>query len=192
MKARENPFAMHHVERLRYRLEDIDWGWIDRRFEALGRRGAVVGPHGSGKSTLVRELVRRWSAAGWSVRMLRLSEDAPQFASGVLEGRLARITGRDIIVLDGAEQLSWWGWRQFLRKTRQAGGLLITVHRPARLPTILECRTSPRLLEALIHDLVPGCGLPAGVGLRDLFDRHHGNLRDAIRELYDQFAARSA
>ncbi|HSN54305.1 MAG TPA: hypothetical protein VLT32_06515, partial [Candidatus Sulfomarinibacteraceae bacterium] len=98
--------------------------------------------------------------------------------------RLPAALGPDhAILLDGAEQLGWWGWRQVRRATAVAGRLVITSHRPGRLPTILECRTSPGLLAELVRELDPAIG--DTVDLEALFHRHHGNIRLCFRELYD-------
>jgi hypothetical protein len=71
-------------------------------------------------------------------------------------------------------------------RTRRAGGLVITSHRPGLLPTLFECTTSPELLAEIVGEL-SGADLEAG----ELYERHRGNVRDALRELYDRWAGRS-
>ena len=90
--------------------------------------------------------------------------------------------------LDGAEQLGTVAWRRFRWQTRRAGGLIIATHTPGRLPTLIECTTSVGLLERIIHRLAPD-GLDAESPAAELFARHRGNIRDALRELYDVYAA---
>jgi hypothetical protein len=85
--------------------------------------------------------------------------------------------------LDGAEQLGRVGWWSFLRKARRARGLVITSHRAGLLPTLVECETSAPLLREIVECLHPG--RPA---IDLLFDRHGGNVREALRELYDLHA----
>ena len=68
----------------------------------------------------------------------------------------------------------------FLRKARRARGLVITSHRCGLLPTLVECETSAPLLREIVETLHPG---QPEVDL--LFDRHRGNVREALRELYD-------
>ena len=70
-------------------------------------------------------------------------------------------------------------------RTRRAGGLVITSHRPGLLPTLFECETSPELLAGIVGELA-GSEVEAG----ELWARHRGNVRDALRELYDQWAGR--
>jgi hypothetical protein len=61
----------------------------------------------------------------------------------------------------------------------------VTSHRPDLLPTLHECRTTPELFEAIATELGGEKALQAASGL---FVRHRGNLRDALRELYDVYA----
>lgn len=103
--------------------------------------------------------------------------------------RARQVDLRTIILLDGAEQLSRWQWFRLRRQTRQAAGLVITDHAPGRLPTLLECRTSPELLSEIVSELLGdearGCFPRAEKLLRD----HRGNIRDVLRALYDERAA---
>jgi hypothetical protein len=91
-------------------------------------------------------------------------------------------------LLDGAEQLSWPRKRTLLRTTRHGGGLIVTTHRAGLLPTLYQCRTSPQLLGGLLEELEPQYAT-SEAELGALFRRHHGNVRNALRELYDQTAS---
>lgn len=185
--ARRNPFRVRRVLALRYRLDD-GWEPLLERLAGLGHRGALVGPEGSGKTTLLEDLEERLAAQGWRILRLRLSRerrrlDGEQWRS--LEGA----GPEDLITVDGVEQLPWWGWRRLERLSRRAGGLVITSHRPGRLPVLRRHRTSPGLLAELVADLV---GHQRAQALRPeldrLFEAHRGNLRDCLRSLYDRWA----
>ncbi|MCU0915380.1 MAG: hypothetical protein MUC88_12565, partial [Planctomycetes bacterium] len=58
---------------------------------------------------------------------------------------------------------------------------------PGLLPTLLECSTSPALLETIVDELQPHPVTPVR-SLNDLYERHQGNLRECLRELYDLYA----
>jgi hypothetical protein len=75
----------------------------------------------------------------------------------------------------------------YVRRARRARGLVITSHRTGLLPTLVECETSVPLLRAILDDLHPE---HVGDSAEDLFTRHRGNVRDALRELYDVCASR--
>jgi hypothetical protein len=190
MKARDNPFAVDRVLRVRYELSDVALSQLAARFETLGYRAAIVGPHGSGKTTLLEDLEAPLARRGFRVVCVRLDADHPRFGPGVLASLSAHLNARDIVCIDGAEQLAWPSWMMVRWRTRRAGGLLVTSHRRGRLPTLLECTTSPALLERIIERLMPSRGREAGAPpAGELFARHRGNLRDALRELYDVYAA---
>jgi hypothetical protein len=200
MKARENPFAMWRLERVRYRFAESggrrvdDWTELLRRFDGLDRRAALVGAHGSGKTTLLEEFGDHWEREGFRVFRFRLTAEQRALSAGqaasLSAGQGHGVGARDVVLLDGAEQLSWWSWRTFVHRTRAAGGLLITTHRSGRLPTLYECRTSPPLLAELATELAPEAHWPHPGACDELFYRHHGNLRDALRDLYDIWARR--
>lgn len=188
MRARDNPFRTDRVLAVRYRLTGGSWDDLLDRLDALGRRAAIVGPRGTGKTTLLEDLAPRLRARGFGVRELRLDEEAPDFAPDFLDRLFGSVGERDVLLLDGAEQMGRTSWARFERRSRAAGGLIVTSHRAGLLPTLIETRTSPDLLAALVEQLLGE--RPAE--LRGLFEKHAGNLREALRELYDRYAALEA
>ncbi|MBV8881275.1 MAG: hypothetical protein JO332_15015, partial [Planctomycetaceae bacterium] len=122
------------------------------------------------------------------VRELRLDAESPRFDRRFLDGFLATLTDRDLILFDGAEQLGWFAWNSFERRSRAAGGLLVTLHQPGRLPTLLGTRTSPELLAGLVDQILGADAADVRELVRRLHERHDGNLREALRELYDCYA----
>lgn len=194
MKARDNPFATDRVHRIRYRLAEQEWTALERKLCESSRRGAIVGPEGSGKTTLLEDIAARLQRDGWRAKWLRLTRERPRFAPAELKRFFAELSRRDVILFDGAEQLGGWAWRRFVRRCRRSGGLLITSHRTGLLPTLHECSTSPQLLFDIVAELHPPAAAPSGVQLRELTDSlfisHCGNVRDALRSLYDWSAER--
>ena len=183
--ARNNPFRSERVEQLRFRLDEPGWRELMDRFERLGYRGALVGPKGSGKTTLLEEIEARLEARGWSVRRWRLTSD--RRVPTQQEWRLVETSGpRDLVSVDGVEQLSWGRKRRFLKASGKAGALLVTSHLRGLLPTLREHRTSFDLLEDLVAELVGRVEAERWRPLlRDLFDRYRGNVRECLRSLYD-------
>jgi hypothetical protein len=94
----------------------------------------------------------------------------------------------DVVLLDGADALTWLAWQRLKRLARRAGGLVVTTHRPGRLPTLLTCETSPALLEEIVGALLGPAEAEAWRGRAEgLYAKHDGNIREVLREMYDHF-----
>lgn len=176
MKARENPFRSERVEALAYRAEGFCWESLERRLAAFRGRGAIVAPKGHGKTTLVLEWQKRRATRGEDTLYLRLHEGQRRLDAG----QRSRLGGPAHIFVDGAEQLGWLGRSELLWATRHAPSLVVTTHEATLLPTLFTCKTSPALLNELVQELI---GAPSSDP--SLWDRHQGNIRVALRELYD-------
>jgi hypothetical protein len=203
VKARDNPFGASRVlAAIRYvdPAGDSDErdGRDDRegrggavallpRLRALGYRAAIVGPHGSGKTTLLEDLEHVLERRGFRITHVRLDTDNRRLPPDwPLSAR--RLDAADIVCLDGAEQLGAMAWMWFRWRARRACGLIVTTHRSGRLPTLVTCVTDAVLLDRIMRRLAPS-GLETAPPAAELFTRHRGNLRDALRELYDVYAA---
>ena len=182
MKARDNPFSTDRVLRIRYRPQGWTWEQLLTRLAEMNYRGAIVGPEGRGKTTLLEDLGEHLKARGQGVKHLRLTRERPKFERRALGELFRTLRGRDVILFDGAEQLGRVAWWSFLRRSRAAGGLVITSHGAGLLPTLVECETSAELLGGILRDLHPG---RAEATAQELFARHVGNVREALREMSD-------
>jgi hypothetical protein len=175
LPAQDNPFRSERLDALTFRYPPgLDRAALLARLAALGGRAAIVGPEGSGKTTLSRDL-----EAGLADRY-RIWRITQRRGDHRLARPLPRLGVEDFVILDGAEQLSAFGFWRLCRRTRSAGGLLVLSHRAGRLPTLIETRTSQALLDDLVAILTPGRPCAA-----DWLAAHGGNIREALRGLYD-------
>lgn len=196
MLARQNPFSAQRLDALAWR-PDAGAGDLDSllaRLDRCGGRGALVAPDGHGKTTLLAALAGRLEARGLAVRRLTASRDRPLPRRDL--ARFLRPAGPgDALLLDGAGHLGAWRWRRVRRAARRAAVLLVTLHRPGRLPTVADCTTSPQLLAGLVDELLaraePNLPLPDLPCAAALHARHAGNLRSALHDLYDRCAGRT-
>lgn len=192
MRARDNPFSTERVLQLRYQFppECSDgWSVLLRRLEGLRYRGALVGPHGSGKTTLLEDVGLRLRETGFRTHAVFLNVQEREYP--VEFARSCESFGdRDIVLFDGCEQLGWLDWWRFRWQARRAGGLIITTHCAGRLPTAWRCSTDSVLLQELVERLTTDPCMTNSHSVRRLYELHSGNLRNALRELYD-VAARS-
>ncbi len=162
--------------------------FLDRlleRFDRLGRVVAIVGPHGSGKSTLLTHLADRIRSRGSRVERVQIRErwDIWRCCRAILTA------GEATVLVDGWECLGGPG-RLLRWLARMVGArLIVTQHQVDRTAVLHRCRPTPRLFRRVVEQLLGG---QAGAGmqtdhdtLREVYDRHHGNIREALFELYD-------
>ncbi len=187
-----NPFATRHTQPGSLTPLDADGTPLDlaplaARLHALpSSTGAIVGPHGSGKTNLLVHLARLLTETDHCVGPFRAR--SCRDAAGIVRAIL-RSTPGAIACIDSWEQLGRTGrlavrWAAAWRRS----GLLVTSHRVTELPTLIDCHTSRVLLERLVERL-PGAGGMSPSEIDDAFARHGGNLRDSLAELYDRFEA---
>lgn len=200
--ARLNPFRAERLEALGYRAPGFAWDPLLDQLAAEPRmfRGALVGPKGHGKTTLLEQAAERLRARGIRARHLRMDRDPADAPSNVLNP-----DDGELLLLDGTETWSAWRWWSFERRARGRCGLLVSRHRPTwGLPVVHRCRTSVALLRELVDELLTGedCGARRDVGrpgtrpsvisdtaLAELFHQHRGNLRACLGALYDAWAS---
>ena len=189
LPARENPFAVHRLEQLAYRLTEGEWSALLQRLRALGFRAALIGTKGSGKTTLLNELLQRLRGEGFNTARLTLRADRKRCDQPALFPFLCSRRRDEIVAIDGAEQLPAVLWWMVRRTSLWYRGLIITTHDAGRLPTLYRCRTSAGLLHELINELAPHTGFSRDFSAA-LFTRHGGDLRAALLECYETVCAR--
>lgn len=163
------------------------------RFELAEHRGEIIGPHGTGKSTLIAAFSEYLQDQQLTTYLVTLHDGQRRLPFS--PNRLEQPEG-SIIVVDGFEQLSWWNRQILFRVCRQKKwGILVTAHTPTGLPTLFETAMSPalgmrvvlQLLDQTRHPLTDSVVTPqqALTQLRE----HDGNLRETLFDLYDRWEA---
>lgn len=149
---------------------------------------AIVAPHGHGKTTLLLAVLRDIGRAGRPTSLHRIAtwRDAWRLPAGVAVARNGGVIGVD-------------GWDAVPKPVRSVvclltrlrrQTLLVTAHAPCGLPELARPHTSARLLAALVARLPSHGGRIAPDEIDAAFQRHGGNLRDALFDLYDHFERR--
>ncbi len=138
MKARENPYRVEQLHALKFRFYNDSWDSLMSRLLAANYRGAIIGPHGTGKTTLTLELVERLKTLDFNVNSLRINSEHKTQAAALVEEWLLNANTAQILILDGAEQLSFFSWRKLLRCAKLFQGFIITCHSPSKLPTLYQ------------------------------------------------------
>lgn len=184
----DNPFRVDRLHALPFEPQGTTWPSLLQRIERRGWRGAIVGPHGSGKTTLLHALMPRLEARGRRPRMVFRNREGGWAIPQHWHATLAALKAGDVLLADGYNHLGPMQ-RLYLRQiTARAGaGFIVTAHHRGTLPTLIRTRTDSLLLARLIEQLTGG--VPPQGAASALHRRHRGNLRDALRELYDDVAA---
>lgn len=195
VKPSDNPFRSGCVDALGYLPIGRSLSEIETLFRDAGYRGVLFGPHGHGKSTLMHHLARVGLPEGAAPhRVIQVADDLSN-----LHELKAGMKNRDgVLMVDGFDLLPWW-WRWRVSRRRR---VLVTTHRdlvlspmiswmnPQKMSPRFCCETTPALLGELIARLSPSVrGVMDEGAIAALYARHHGNVRDALRELYDRVAA---
>jgi hypothetical protein len=149
---------------------------------------AIEGPHGRGKTTLVRALLATAASAGHttSFSQVRSWADAwPTLKSVVRAGP------GHIVAVDGWEQLPWGVGLVIVAVARwRRTTVIATAHGPIGLPVLAHRESSPALVAAIIERLPDHHGTISAADVEQAFRCHRGNVRDALATLYDRFEER--
>ncbi len=186
--ARDNPFAAGRVHALGYQPQDRSWAEIDRRLEQLNFTAAITGAHGSGKTTLLEHLEMRLTDKGMPTQKLFVSHDVT-LPWKTIRQTIKSVPVGGVLLFDGACHLSWWRWARVKRLAAKRNiGLIVTCHNEGMLATLLRCETNPALLTNLVAQLTENQPPIQKDTLTELYHTHRGNLRDCLRQLYDNSA----
>jgi len=192
MKARHNPFAADRVETIRYRPVGATFAGILARLERMNYRAAIVGPQGAGKTTLLEDIQRVLERRGLRTRKVFINDSSP-LDRPTRRQLMSQLRSDEIVLVDGADAIGPAMWTLLKHRIlRQAAGLIITTHRPGRLPTLIDCVTTPGLLGVIVTELLPKEHDIEGPTLDRLYHRYQGNIRNCLRELYDLCASDSS
>lgn len=152
-----------------------------------GWRGAIVGPHGAGKSALLATLLPSVERDGRRTALFTLRDGQRRLPAGWRDA--IRPDSPRLVAVDGYEQLGRYARFLLDRTCRRRGwGLLVTSHEPVGLPTLVclepDLETARRVVAALLDDQA-GAVSPEEVA--ECFQRHAGNLRETLFALYDLY-----
>ncbi len=167
---KSNPFATRFV-----RPGGLPWvesndssspDYLVTRFRhQLNYRAAIVGPHGTGKSTLLEHLVPKLGEVHFKKHAASSVAERSDLGNVVwltlrrgpqldrlIAGSQVHWREGGLLVLDGFEQLSWLRRRWVLSRTRaQKVGLLVTCHEPIHLPVLHATSSSVAVLRRIVE-----------------------------------------
>jgi len=114
--------------------------------------------------------------------------DGPTLKRPALKGH----TKSDILVLEGAELLSTWDFARIAWRARRGYRTLVTAHRVLpTIPVIAELQSRREIAESIVTKLLEGrTEVIEASELESCYNKHHGDLREMLMELYDAWEAR--
>ena len=198
-----NPFSTRFIQpgAISYECFDGTVTELAERFLKLqSKRGSIIGPHGSGKSTLVASLESRFEAylPDSKIHPLRFSTDSSASQSLNSSVDWAPFS---IAILDGYEQLKFWSRLRihWIARARSIS-ILATAHRPIRgFETIWETSVNESTSKWVVEQLLQQAGVPdcANQLLQsDAWSRsrakHGQNLRESLFDMYDWWQDRQS
>ncbi len=188
MKAKDNPFRADKVEGVPYYVQDILREDLYVRLRMLHYRAAIVGREGTGKTTLLEQIKKDLEEQKKDIFLITLNKERPYFFWSLLKKIRQRIDRDTIILLDGADVLPFWHWKILCHLTKKAAGLIVTTHSLKLLPELIYCRTNKDVLQLVLEHLLGNESGKAQALSRVLFDTHKGNIREVLRDLYEEYA----
>jgi hypothetical protein len=194
MNGAENPFCARHVRPGAIPFLFASGHCLDeivRRLEQTNGWGQIVGPHGSGKSSLLAALLAAVQSAGRKVLLIELHDGQRRLPPESL-ATLAQ-SSPSLVAVDGYEQLGPWSRFKLKRACRRLGlGLVVTSHRPVGLPDLYRPAVDPALAWQVVEQLQEGHrALVARDDVAASLAKHDGDLRETLFDLYDLYAERA-
>lgn len=194
-----NPFSTRFVQ-----PGAIPWFATDTTLRSLlcrlydvGNRAIICGPHGSGKSTMLSHLASVTQRQGHKVHCLRICSWLD--AIRIMRVFVAINPKQSFVFVDSWELLGFFGW--FLCQLADFRGIcvVVTVHEIPwwnNWPVLLHTKANNETFRRLVHELMTQYAGPETIEfsramLKDVFQRHSGNLREAFFELYDHYERNS-
>ncbi len=156
--------------------------------EKNGGCGQIVGPHGTGKTTLLYEITRELEKRGQGFRFVRLSAGQKSLAEAetvqFFHGE-SRNEAFQLLIVDGFEQLGFWERRELIRegKREKNRGLLITSHEKTSLPVLASTENKLDLLRQIVEKL----GVEIEDQLLNEVYSQNSNIREMLFALYDRY-----
>jgi energy-coupling factor transporter ATP-binding protein EcfA2 len=186
LPARLNPFRSECLHRLAFLPHPSAEDSVFATLEQSGWTGGIVGPHGSGKTTLLLRLQDMMHAQDITTEFFQCREEGPPLSSRDWNTFEKKCSG-SVLLLDGADLLPRLHWGRLRRLARAGCGLLATAHHDLKgFPTVYTTDPSPDRLAELIAQLHPR--ILDGTDPETLYRKHGGNIREALRDLYDRCA----
>jgi energy-coupling factor transporter ATP-binding protein EcfA2 len=191
LKAKDNPFRSSRLEKIRYELpSDVLETLVD---QALNEScSCLLGPKGTGKSTLLEDLEPLLQQRGYTTHWIRLTLESPHEDHTAARVQVKQLGKGEVCLVDGAEVLSFVNWHRLCWLARKNQMTLIaTLHRKRGVSILRRTQPDWALMQRFVRQL---SGTYYTNQLNDhaqlAFQTSHGNMREVFRACYLALARR--
>lgn len=177
---------LERIDQLAYIAYEYELEELAQRLKRHGYRGAISGPAGSGKTTMLQALGDELMAHGYSPLTLCLEQERTKALPKNWCRTIRNVRHTDALLLDDYDLLPWWGraWVWFV--SMRAGAVVVTTKRDMRFKTLARPRPTVALMQMLVEQLAPGQAKQ--IDCSAIFVQCRGNLRDALRQVCQRSA----
>ncbi|MEM6504596.1 MAG: hypothetical protein AAF711_03925 [Planctomycetota bacterium] len=164
---------------LNYLMEEVA-----TRLKRHGFRGAITGPAGCGKTTMLQALGDELLAHGLSPLPLTIEPERSQPLPNDWQRTIRSARPTDALLLDNYDLLPRWARLWVLFASRRAGAVVVTAKRDVYFNTLAKPRPTPVLLEQIVARMLPATNLD--IDARAMLEQCHGNLHAALDRVNEQ------
>ena len=186
MNAEDNPFRRSAIANIRYEITSEDLQHILDKLKIQNYCGAILGPHGSGKSTLMEDIQHGLEGEGKKTQWIRIHKESEKSVKRAAIKKILACDVNTINFLDGAESLGVINWITLAYKIKKKRRTLIaTTHYPCPLPRIFKTYTSQAQALELTQKLAAEYWNPTLEAVaKNAYTKNKGDVREVFRACY--------
>lgn len=182
-----NPFSTRFIrpDQLSYLdLPDNTPAEVWGRIREAGFLGQIVGPHGAGKTALLHRIVDLMNSDGINSNWQTIRP-----GMRVVPASLSRET---VTCLEGAELLPKWNLWRILWRVRRGSRVIFTTHQAlTKVPVVATLQPRLDVAQRIVTTLLVGREPVIDEDdVRATYQKHGGNLREMLLDLYDVYESR--
>lgn len=187
--ANENPFRTSQLAALPWLPIQVDLENLFEEWQKQSFRGQINGLHGAGKSTLSLKLSELAESHGFVCQRLFANLQSNSKVFKDWQTILAKADSKTLFILDGIGHAPARHAQKWLS---QCPHFLAIAHKKMPdVPQLAHLKATANILEDLVFILAGDEGnklLKQINGANFLFEKHAGNLRDCLFELYSHWS----